>query len=78
MPAAIQVYLDSHSLVDAGRVHASLLQTCRDDFGKYAGLARFEHLQKMFLAAPALVGWRFKYVNVSREDRSRELKEALL
>jgi predicted AAA+ superfamily ATPase len=78
MPEAIQVYLDSHSLVDVGRVQASLLQTYRDDFGKYAGLARFEQLQKMFLAAPALVGQRFKYVNVSREDRSRELKEALL
>ncbi len=77
MPEAIQVYLDSHSLVDVGRVHASLLQTYRDDFGKYASLTRFEHLQKLFLAAPALVGQRFKYVNVSREDRSRELKEAL-
>lgn len=78
MPEAIQVYLNSHSLVEVSRVHASLLQTYRDDFGKYAGLARFEQLQKMFLAAPALVGQRFKYVNVSREDRSRELKEALL
>lgn len=78
MPEAIQVYLNGNSLVDVGRVQASLLQTYRDDFGKYAGLARFEQLQKMFLAAPALVGQRFKYVNVSREDRSRELKEALL
>jgi len=78
MPEAIQVYLNTHSLVEVGRVHASLLQTYRDDFGKYAGLARFEQLQKMFLAAPALVGQRFKYVNVSREDRSRELREALL
>jgi hypothetical protein len=63
--------------VEVGRIHASLLQTYRDDFGKYAGLARLDHLQKVFLAAPGLVGQRFRYVNVSRDDRSRELKAAM-
>ena len=78
MPEAIQEYLRNTSLLDVRKVHASLLQTYRDDFGKYSNLARFEHLQKVFVAAPGMVGQRFKYANVCREERSRELKEALL
>ncbi len=77
MPEAVQVYLAQGSPVAVRRVHASLLQTYRDDFGKYAGQARLEHLQKVYLKAPGLVGQRFRYVNVSRDDRSRELKAAL-
>ena len=77
MPEAVQAYRGNGSLVEVRKIHASLLQTYRDDFGKYAGLARLDHLQKVFLAAPGLVGQRFRYVNVSRDDRSRELKAAL-
>jgi hypothetical protein len=77
MPEAVRVYLEQGSPVAVRRVHASLLQTFRDDFGKYAGPTRLEHLQKVFLKAPGLVGQRFRYVNVSRDDRSRELKAAL-
>jgi predicted AAA+ superfamily ATPase len=77
MPEAVQAYRGQESLVDVRRIHASLLQTYRDDFGKYTGLVRLEHVQKVFVAAPGLVGQRFRYVNVSRDDRSRELKSAL-
>lgn len=48
-----------------------------DDFGKPPSQARLEHLQKVFLKAPGLVGQRFRFVNISRDDRSRELKAAL-
>jgi predicted AAA+ superfamily ATPase len=53
-------------------------KTYRDDFGKYANQVKHLYLQKVLDTAPRLVGQRYKYVNVDRELRSRELKEALL
>lgn len=56
---------------------AAILQTYRDDFGKYANLARHAHLQKVFDAVPRLTGQKFKYVNVDNTAQSREIKNAL-
>jgi hypothetical protein len=58
-------------------LQTSLLQTYRDDFGKYADRVKHKYLYKVFTTTPALVTKRYKYTLVDREVNSRELKEAL-
>ncbi len=65
------------SFLEVHRLQSALLESYRNDFGKYAGKAQFKYLQKFFDKAPFLVGTNFKYVKVDPEARSRELKVTL-
>jgi len=77
MPAAVSEYVASGSVIRCGKVQASIAQTYRDDFGKYATRARVPHLQSVFGAIPRMVGRKFKYSAVDSSVQSRELKAAL-
>ncbi len=73
MPEAVETYARTHSLLEADRIKESILSTLRDDFTKYSGSVTHERLLKVFGRLPALVGQKFKFVNVSREDSAREI-----
>lgn len=77
MPAAIAAWLDSRSLHEADRVKQSIVATFRDDFAKYARRAQVGRIRKVFDAIPALVGQRFKFSHVDREERAKDLGAAL-
>lgn len=77
MPAVVQHYLSDRAAATYQNQQTLLLQTYRDDFGKYASQAKRLYLQKVFLKAPTLVGKRFKYSHVDPDVKSRELKEAV-
>jgi uncharacterized protein len=77
MPAVVEEYLRAPQQTTYQRVATALLQTYRDDFGKYANRVKHPYLQRVFDSAPRLVGQRYKYAQVDREVRSRELKDAL-
>jgi hypothetical protein len=77
MPAVVVEYLRAPHEIGYQQIATALLQTYRDDFGKYASQVRHVSLRKVFDSAPRLVGQRYKFVQVDRESRSRELKEAL-
>lgn len=77
MPAAIQSWIDFRSPAKVGEIHQNLLNTYVDDFNKYAGRIPTDRLQKIFRYVPRLLGKKFKYANVDREERSKALKQAL-
>ncbi len=77
MPAVIDEYLNSKDIKRCLNVQTVIIQTYRDDFGKYASRVKYKYLQKMFYGIPKLVGRKFKYVNIDRDMQSRDLKEAL-
>ncbi len=77
MPAVVQSYLESQSLTQCRQKQLSLLQTYQSDFGKYASKTEYRYLQMLFDKAPGLIATHFKYVNVSPEVKSREIKRAL-
>jgi predicted AAA+ superfamily ATPase len=77
MPEVIETYARTLSLLEADRVKESILGTLRNDFAKYGRRVNHERLLKMFGRLPGMVGQRFKYANVSREDSSRELARSL-
>jgi len=78
MPGVVSSYLEDKGGTAYQNQQTLLMQTYRDDFGKYAASrSRQDQLQKVFLTAPSMVGRRYKYSHVDRETQARDLKEAL-
>lgn len=77
MPEAIQAYLSTGSFQAAEEVKHAILATFKDDFGKYGQRVKHHRLQKIFTKLPSLVGAKFKYVHVDRDERAGDLARAL-
>ncbi|MFH1684312.1 MAG: AAA family ATPase [Candidatus Margulisiibacteriota bacterium] len=77
MPASLKEYLAGRDLMACQRIQTALLQTYRSDFGKYSRISQHTYLEKVFDAAPRLIGQRIKYSNIDSDTRSRDLKNAL-
>lgn len=77
MPAVLKEYFKSKDMLNCQNIQTALLQTYRSDFGKYAKTSDHKYLKKVFDSAPRLIGQRVKYVNIDKESKSRDLKEAL-
>ncbi len=77
MPEAVCSYANTHSYLECDIIQQSLISTYRNDFNKYAGHVHCERLEKVFLKVPHVVGKKFKYTHIDREEKSRDLKQAL-
>ncbi|MFC1761899.1 ATP-binding protein [Planctomycetota bacterium] len=77
MPAVVSEYVSTGKLEKCLQIQSVILQTYRDDFGKYASKVKTRYLQKMFFAVPKMVGRKLKYSHVDSTLQSRDLKEAL-
>ncbi len=77
MPKATAEYVSSGDLNRCHRIQTSIIQTYRDDFGKYSSQIKQKYLQKIFSAVPKMVGKKFKYSQVDDSIHSRHLKDAV-
>jgi hypothetical protein len=77
MPAAVKAFRSSKSYLDSERITRAILSTYRDDFAKYGRQIDRRRIEKVFTKIPMLIGQKFKYARVDREERSRDLKQAL-
>jgi len=77
MPASLEAFVRSGSHRESESVRQGILSTFRDDFAKYGQRADRGRLAKVFDKIPLLVGAKFMYSRVDREERSRELGKAL-
>lgn len=77
MPEAVMEYVETGSLVEVQEVQRAIVETYQDDFSKYARREDLVRLQRVFAQIPRNLGRKIKYVNLSREERSREIKGAV-
>jgi predicted AAA+ superfamily ATPase len=77
MPDVVNEYIESKDLERVRVAQLNLLQTYRDDFGKYAQKTKHENMQMVLKKAPALLGEKFSYSRINPDARAREIKEAL-
>lgn len=77
MPEVVLEYIEKNSIISCQEYQKDLLNTYRNDFGKYSSHSNIKYLQEIYSKAPGLVGNTFKYSKISREMQSRELKVAL-
>lgn len=78
MPDAIKTYIDTQDFSAVQYKQTVLLNTYRNDFGKYSKHIHHKFLQKVFDMTPLLVGQQVKYNKIDDAMLSRDLKEAIL
>jgi len=77
MPAVVSEYVSTSNLDKCFQIQTIIIQTYRDDFGKYASKVKHKYLDKIFFAVPKMIGRKFKYSHADSSMQSRDLKEAL-
>lgn len=77
MPEALAAFVEHNSLTEVTEVHRSIAGTYQDDFSKYAKQKDLALMQKVFRQIPRIIGQKVKYSNISKEDKSREVKAAI-
>lgn len=77
LPEAVALYARDRDFGELARVQQNIVATYRDDFNKYSQAKLKNHVQMVFDRLPAMVGRKFKYTQVSRDHRARELSDAL-
>jgi predicted AAA+ superfamily ATPase len=76
MPEPVVQFAEGAGSEAVAAVQQQLLDGYRDDFAKYASGTAALLLDLTLTQAPALVGRKLKWVSVSREHQSREIKRA--
>ncbi|KPA11123.1 ATPase AAA [Candidatus Magnetomorum sp. HK-1] len=77
MPGPLSAYVKNESWQACEEEKNALLITFQDDFNKYGTKIKTQKLQLVFKKVPLVVGTKFKYVNISRDDKPNEIAKAL-
>ena len=77
MPAVVREYCETRDIIACQRIQRAIIDTYKDDFGKYSRKLKHRYLNKIYNAVPKMVGRKFIYARVDNTIKSRELKEAL-
>jgi len=76
MPAVVSEYISTSNLDKCFQIQTIIIQTYRDDFGKYTSKVKYKYLEKIFFAVPKMIGRKFKYSHVDNSMQSRDLKKS--
>lgn len=74
MPEAVRVYTETRDLNAVSGVHASIIETYRDDFPKYAARRDLTRMLGVFNFAAMQVGRKVKYSNIFPDQQSATLR----
>ena len=77
MPSAVAAYAERRDLLEVQRALASIATTLQDDFAKYGTRAQQRNMRHVLSYVPRNIGRKVRYVNISREVRSADLRVAL-
>ncbi|MHC1777595.1 MAG: ATP-binding protein [Lentimicrobium sp.] len=77
MPEAVNQYIKTNDLLEVTRVHNNILTSLKYDFAKYGNRNQQQSLLTVLNYIAQNAGKKIKYVNIDKEIRSANLKEAL-
>lgn len=77
LPDVVSEYISSRNLERVQAKQLGLVQSYRDDFGKYANKPQHQYMQKILKEAPGFIGEKFIYSRIDADIGSREIKNAL-
>lgn len=77
MPDSVRAFVETGSFLESERIKHSILQTFVEDFGKYGRKVPPGRLRKVLEKLPFLVGGKLKYSQIDREERAKDLADAL-
>jgi hypothetical protein len=76
MPEAVRAYAERQDLLEVQRIQTGLVATVQDDFAKYGPRRLHELMRTTYRHVAGNVGRKVKFVNVSRDDRSGDVRRA--
>ncbi len=74
LPEAVEAYRLTRQMRAVREVHASIIDTYREDFPKYIGSRNITRIVSIFNFAARNVGRKVKYVHYSRNDQAATIK----
>lgn len=77
MPESVRAYAERKDLLEVQRIQTALVETVQADFAKYGPRRLHELMRKTYRHIAENVGRKIKFVNISREERSAEVRRAL-
>jgi predicted AAA+ superfamily ATPase len=77
MPEAVATFISTKDPREVKRVHASIIETYKDDFPKYAKQTAIDFLGAVFEKLPQTLGKKVKYSGLSQDYQSRDIKLAI-
>lgn len=77
MPAAVREYIQNNSFGQVELEQSSIIQTYQDDFSKYRKKIHAGRLKMTLSKIPHLVGKKLKYVDISREERAKDMADTI-
>lgn len=76
MPEAVNTFVESQNLLNVERIQGSILTSLKYDFAKYGSKSQQRHLISVLNYVGQNTGKKIKYVNIDKEVRSVNIKEA--
>lgn len=77
MPEVLAYFVAHRDFRECRAIQMQLLNTYRNDFGKYASGTGFQHLQSLFVKLPGMVCEQFSYVKAMKDVPARDIRAAL-
>jgi len=77
LPEAVQIFAETGQYVAAREIHQTILQTYKDDFGKYAQGAQLERIRRIFEILPQTMGEKTKYRAYHPDWKAADIRQAL-
>ena len=77
MPHPLQEWIDKQNARQLSDNHGAILDSYRQDFGKYARTLQIKYVESIFEQIPRQLGRKFKFSLVEGDFRKRELAPAL-
>ena len=77
MPQAVTLWKETQDFLHCMKIYSTILDTYRQDFGKYARKNQIKYVELVFNYLPRQLGTKFKYSTIDGEYRKRELAPAL-
>lgn len=77
MPEAVNHYVQHKNLTETSRIQHSIIDTYREDFGKYAEKKEIDLIKKTFNKIPRLLTQKIKYSLIDQHARSLEVASCI-
>ncbi len=77
MPEVVNKYIVTKDLELCMQIQDDLIQTYKSDFHKYVKAYQIKYIEQVFQSVPFQLGKKFKYSNIDKQIKTKNLAEAL-
>lgn len=77
LPEAVRSYVKREEIFGVDQIKHALINSYQEDFAKYATPTQQQRMRNIFNIVPQILGEKFKYSNISKDEKSTVTRGAL-